>query len=208
MLGRTDLSVAQRLRSSYLRLRMRLCAPLAAIALSSAQRDLIRADMATWDGYGAIPHGPGSMSELDLMASLIAANPPFRNLLYYRFSRSPSASLELLLPLLRRIWRPQGTLRFCPDSLGPGCFIVHGWETVVVARSIGSDFVVGQHVVIGYTAANKYPTIGDHVSVSVGAIVIGDIRIGDHVMVGAGAVVVRDVPDGVTVVGVPARPVD
>lgn len=32
-----------------------------------------------------------------------------------------------------------------------------------------------------------------------------DIRIGENAIVGAGAVVVKDVPDGVVVVGVPAR---
>jgi serine acetyltransferase len=33
------------------------------------------------------------------------------------------------------------------------------------------------------------------------------IRIGKDAIVGAGAVVISDVPDGVTVVGVPARPI-
>lgn len=40
-----------------------------------------------------------------------------------------------------------------------------------------------------------------------GATVLPRIRIGSDAIVGAGAIVRRDVPDGVTVVGVPARPI-
>ena len=84
---------------------------------------------------------------------------------------------------------------------------MHGWGTVVLAKSIGANFVVGPNVSIGYDGAGKCPTVGDNVSIYVGAIVIGDISISDDVAVGAGALVARDVPDGVTVVGLPARPV-
>jgi sugar O-acyltransferase (sialic acid O-acetyltransferase NeuD family) len=43
--------------------------------------------------------------------------------------------------------------------------------------------------------------------VGVGACVRQGVHIGSDVMVGAGAVVVSDIPDGVTVVGNPARPI-
>jgi sugar O-acyltransferase (sialic acid O-acetyltransferase NeuD family) len=43
--------------------------------------------------------------------------------------------------------------------------------------------------------------------IGVGACVKQGVRIGSDVMVGAGAVVVSDIPDGVTVVGNPARPI-
>lgn len=42
-------------------------------------------------------------------------------------------------------------------------------------------------------------------SIGAGAIVLPGLRVGKGAMVGAGAVVTRDVPDGVTVVGNPAR---
>ena len=77
----------------------------------------------------------------------------------------------------------------------------------MAAKSIGADFVVGQHVVIGFKEAGQAPTIGAGVRVYVGAIVIGDITIGDGAVIGAGAVVVKDVPPGATVVGPAAHEV-
>jgi acetyltransferase-like isoleucine patch superfamily enzyme len=50
-------------------------------------------------------------------------------------------------------------------------------------------------------------TVGDRVLLGSGSTVLQGLTIGDDAVVGAGAVVVRDVPPGVTVVGVPARPV-
>jgi sugar O-acyltransferase (sialic acid O-acetyltransferase NeuD family) len=47
--------------------------------------------------------------------------------------------------------------------------------------------------------------VGNRAWIGAGAVVIPNIRIGEGATVGAGAVVVRDVPDGVTVVGNPAR---
>ena len=50
-------------------------------------------------------------------------------------------------------------------------------------------------------------TIEEGVFVGLAATILPRRRIGKWAVVGAGAVVIRDVPDGVTVVGVPARPI-
>lgn len=49
--------------------------------------------------------------------------------------------------------------------------------------------------------------IGANVWIGAGAIILPGITIGDDALIGAGALVTKDVAAGVTVVGVPARPV-
>jgi sugar O-acyltransferase (sialic acid O-acetyltransferase NeuD family) len=62
----------------------------------------------------------------------------------------------------------------------------------------------GVHVCPGANLAG-HVTIGAHSWIGIGAAVRQGIVIGKDVTVGAGAAVIADVPDGVTVVGVPAR---
>lgn len=206
--GELDRSSKTRPRATYARLRALACTPLARVALSSSVAEIIRADLASWRKHGGLPAETREASDVEATATLAAMFREFRSLLYYRLGRDPAPWVRLLVPVLKRIWRPLPTLRFHPDSLGPGCFILHGYATGVAAKSIGADFTVGQHVVIGYRARGEYPTIGDGVTVYVGAIVIGNVTIGDGAVVGAGAVVVHDVPAGATVVGAPAHPID
>jgi len=53
------------------------------------------------------------------------------------------------------------------------------------------------------TASNV--TLGERAHIHTGAVIKNRVKIGADAIVGAGAVVIRDVPDGVTVVGNPAR---
>lgn len=71
------------------------------------------------------------------------------------------------------------------------------------------DCVVGDfaHVAPGAVLCGAV-VVGEGALVGAGAVVRQGITIGRDAVIGAGAVVVRDVPDGVTVVGNPARPLE
>jgi sugar O-acyltransferase (sialic acid O-acetyltransferase NeuD family) len=102
--------------------------------------------------------------------------------------------------------------------VGPGSYI--GAYVILAAGSVvGANAIVHGNSVIGH-----HNVIGDHVHIApgvhtagsvsvetgamvgIGANVLPQRRIGAWATVGAGALVQRDVAPGVTVVGVPARP--
>ena len=94
-------------------------------------------------------------------------------------------------------------------QLGPGFFIDHGMG-VVIGETVetGSNVTIYQGVTLGGTSlqhGKRHPTLGNNVTVGLGAAVLGAITLGDNVRVGAGSVVVKDVPANATVVGIPAR---
>ncbi|KSU82073.1 serine O-acetyltransferase [Fictibacillus enclensis] len=76
--------------------------------------------------------------------------------------------------------------------LGQNCTILHQ-VTLGERYGDGSD-----------QSLQKYPIIGNNVTISAGAKVIGGITIGDNVVIGANAVVISDVPRDCIAVGIPA----
>ena len=68
---------------------------------------------------------------------------------------------------------------------------------------------VGRRVTVGHGAIVHGCTIGDGSLVGMGAVVIDGARVGKHCLVGAGALVTgtADIPDGMLVIGSPARAV-
>lgn len=94
-----------------------------------------------------------------------------------------------------------------PVSVAPGVYIVHGQVVIDGIVSIGSGVVISPFVTIGLRAGNFVgPVIEDGVHIGAGAQLIGPIHVGAGATIGAGAVVVHDVAPGITVAGVPARP--
>ncbi len=92
-------------------------------------------------------------------------------------------------------------------SIGPRLRLFHGVGTVIhEAVTIGADVTLRHLTTIGTKRdGEKAPTLGDHVNVGCHSIILGDIHIGNGATIGAGSVVLHDVPEGVTVVGNPAR---
>lgn len=98
-------------------------------------------------------------------------------------------------------------------QLGRGVIIDHGAGVVIGETSIiGDECTLYQGVTLGgkkphaeKNGEKRHPTLGSHVMVGAGAVILGDIVIGDHVHVGAGSVVTHSVEAGATVAGIPAH---
>ena len=103
-------------------------------------------------------------------------------------------------------------------TIGRRFFVDHGMGVVVgETAEIGDNVTLYQGVTLGGVSPSvdshsqrnikRHPTLCDNVIVGSGAQVLGPITVGRCGRVGAASVVVKNVPEGVTVVGSPARAV-
>jgi serine O-acetyltransferase len=95
-------------------------------------------------------------------------------------------------------------------KIGRGTYCAYRGMSVLIHRDtwIGSDVVIGPHVVIGGRSGQHPPQIHDGVYLGANACVLGSVCIGEGATIGAGAVVLEDVPAGARVAGNPARCID
>ena len=99
--------------------------------------------------------------------------------------------------------------------IGKRLFIDHGMGVVIgETAEIGDDCTLYHDVTLGGRAPRRgeygrkrHPTLGNGVIVGSGAQILGPFRVGDGARIAAQAVVLSEVPDGVTMVGPPARSV-
>jgi len=90
-----------------------------------------------------------------------------------------------------RLYHPHGIVLSPHCSLGSDCHLRHG---VTIGNRTDRD---GHELGVA--------TVGDHVELGAGCMVLGDIHVGDHARIGALAVVVHSVPAWAVVVGNPGR---
>ena len=71
----------------------------------------------------------------------------------------------------------------------------------------GSPLTIGEGVTVGHKVMLHGCTIGDNSLIGIGAIILNRARIGANSLVGAGALVTegKEFPDGVLIMGAPAR---
>lgn len=93
--------------------------------------------------------------------------------------------------------------------IGAGVFIDHATGVVIgETAEVADDVSILQSVTLGGNGkerGDRHPKIGPGVLLSVGAKVLGNIKVGQGARVAAAAVVLHDVPPFSTVAGVPAK---
>lgn len=132
------------------------------------------------------------------LVDLLTLHKEFRNIFFCRYP---------YMKFFKFICPPLPSLYINTECIGGGCFIQHGFSTVISAKRIGKNCWINQQVTIGHTRKGS-PVIGDNVRIGAGAIVIGNITIGNNVTIGAGATVNFDVPDNTLVVPQRARVIE
>lgn len=94
-------------------------------------------------------------------------------------------------------------------KIGIGIMLDHGTGIVIGETAVVGDYCsILQNVTLGGTGketGDRHPKIGNYVLISVGAKVLGNIKVGDCSRIGAGSVVLKEVPPRTTVAGVPAK---
>jgi serine O-acetyltransferase len=120
--------------------------------------------------------------------------------------------MRLLLPayLVHRLNLNLHGIDILPGAvIGEGLRIDHPVGIVIGAGAkIGSGCILLQNVTIGtrYIDSkdydNQFPVIGNNVTISAGAVILGGVVVGNNSTVGANSVVLADIQEDSTVTGV------
>jgi len=145
---------------------------------------------------------------------VLTCYPGFHALLFHRLAHAFwGAGLLWLGRLTSNVARFLTGIEIHPGAtIGRRVFIDHGMGVVIgETAEIGDDCTLYHGVTLGGVSWNKgkrHPTLGKGVVVGAGAKILGPFTVGDGARVGSNSVVVKAVPEGVTVVGIPARVVE
>ena len=152
---------------------------------------------------------PAARSRLEV----VFCYPGFHAVLLHRLAHSAwGRGWRLVGRFLSHLGRGLTGIEIHPGAvIGRRMFVDHGMGVVIGETSeIGDDVTLYQGVTLGGTSLNqgkRHPTLKDGVIIGAGAKILGPLVIGVNARVGSNAVVLADVPDGITVVGIPAKAV-
>ena len=156
-----------------------------------------------------LKHDPAAKSRLEV----VLCYPGFHSILFYRLAHWFWQRGWLLLGrFISHLGRMVTGIEVHPGAkIGQRLFIDHGMGVVIgETAEIGDDVTLYQGVTLGGTSLHqgkRHPTLRDGVIVGSGAQILGGFTVGAGARVGANAVVLTEVPPGITVVGIPAKPV-
>lgn len=134
-------------------------------------------------------------SKMYSLINLLIHVKEYRNVLYLRQN-------NFIKFILLLFFKPMSELYITTHSedIGKGLLIVHGFSTIINAKSIGNNCTIYQQVTIGY-GSGGLPVIGSNVKIFAGAIIVGNVHIGDNSIIGAGTVITKNVPEDSICVG-------
>ncbi len=141
-----------------------------------------------------------SGNEKQVLKQLLSNYKEFRNLFVFRNTGRRHFCL-----LIKMLYPPLDSLYIMTSNIGGGLFIQHGFSTYIAAETIGENCWINQQVTIGYRDNTTAPVIGNNVTITCGAKVLGPITVGDNAIIGANAVVIKDVEPRAVMGGVPAH---
>ncbi len=120
-----------------------------------------------------------------------------------------SLKIPFIPRLISQIVRIFTLIEIHPGAkIGKGFFIDHGAGVVIGETSIIGDNVMLYHGVTlggrGWWTDKKdkkrHPTVGNNVTLGVGATVLGNVTIGENSKIGAKALIIHDIPPNSTVI--------
>jgi serine O-acetyltransferase len=156
-----------------------------------------------------LKHDPAARSALEV----VLCYPGFHALLFYRAGHFLWRHHWLVLGrFISHLGRILTGIEIHPGAtIGHRLFIDHGSGVVIgETAEIGDDVTLYQGVTLGGTSLNRgkrHPTLGDGVIVGAGAKLLGGFTVGAGARIGANAVVLSEVAAGVSMVGIPAKPI-
>jgi serine O-acetyltransferase len=156
-----------------------------------------------------LKHDPAARSRLEV----VLCYPGFHSILFYLLANWFWRHGWLLLGrFVSHLGRMITGIEIHPGAqIGRRLFIDHGMGVVIgETAEIGDDVTLYQGVTLGGTSLHhgkRHPTLRDGVIVGSGAQILGGFTVGEGARVGANAVVLAEVPAGITVVGIPAKPI-